>query len=99
MQHHDSVEHPRHPDERRLFLLLEKELNPDEAAAVGAHLHGCGKCQTRMRTLESGIEAVRRYNHAIASDVLGTPPRNWSGFRLGVGRQRHRKSGTSRGRC
>lgn len=31
----------------RLWEYLDEELTPEEAAAIGAHLSGCGRCHPR----------------------------------------------------
>ena len=63
-----------------MLLLLDGELSPPEAEAVGIHLDRCGECQAKMQGLQKGLRALAEYRQAAFRVELGAPPKGWSEF-------------------
>ncbi|HEY2014745.1 MAG TPA: zf-HC2 domain-containing protein [Bryobacteraceae bacterium] len=69
-----------HPDEHRLLLLLDSELNPRELTQIKSHLRQCRKCRAIVRRLQQGMNAFGEYRQAVFLPGAGAPPRCWSAF-------------------
>lgn len=80
MGHQRLRQHTDHPDEEKVLLLLDGELNEREASAIGLHLEHCWECQTRVQRLKDGIYAFVEYREAACLPAVGTPPKGWSEF-------------------
>ena len=77
---HTLRQHRDHPDEKKLLLLLDGELNSREARAIGIHLQRCRECRAKTQTLLEGLNALAEYTRAAFLPGVGAPPKGWNEF-------------------
>ena len=70
----------RHPDEDLLFLHIERELAPGEAAQVEGHLGACWACRVRSEEMQKGILAFMEYREKRFTPMLPAPPNGYRDF-------------------
>ena len=69
-----------HPDENLLFLAIERELTPEEAAQVEGHLGACWTCRVRSEEMQKGISAFMDYREKRFAPMLPPPPKGYRDF-------------------
>lgn len=69
-----------HPDEDLLFLAIERELAPEEAAQVEKHLGACWECRVRLEEIQKGILAFMEYREKRFAPMLPKPPNRYRNF-------------------
>ena len=69
-----------HPDENLLFLAIERELTPEEAAQVEGHLGACWSCRVRSEEMQKGISAFMDYREKRFAPMLPPPPNGYRDF-------------------
>jgi anti-sigma factor ChrR (cupin superfamily) len=80
MGRHYSRQQAGHPDEAKLLLQLNGELDSGEEEAIRIHLQRCGQCQARIQTLKKGMNAYGAYREAAFLPAVGMPPKGWREF-------------------
>ena len=69
-----------HPDEDLLFLAIERELAPEEAARVEKHLGACWECCVRSEEMQKGILSFMEYREKRFGPMLPKPPNRYQSF-------------------
>lgn len=70
----------QHPDETQLLLALERELAPDDAAAVERHIGACWECRARYHEMHRGILAFVEYRDKLYLPELESAPGDFRQF-------------------
>lgn len=69
-----------HPDENLLFLAIERDLAPEEAAQIEGHLGACWACRVRSEEMQKGISAFMEYREKRFAPMLPAPPNQYRNF-------------------
>lgn len=70
-----------HPDDGRLLLALDQELEPREAADVAAHVEQCGQCRARWEQWKAISGGIVEYHRALEAGVIPVAAKRPAGVR------------------
>jgi len=59
-----------HPDDGRLLLALDHELEPRESAEIAAHVEQCGQCRDRWEQWKAMSDGIVEYHRALQAGVI-----------------------------
>jgi|ERR1051326_7088928 anti-sigma factor ChrR (cupin superfamily) len=70
-----------HPDDGRLLLALDQELEPREAADIAAHVEQCGQCRARWEQWKAISGGIVEYHRALEAGVIPIAVKRPAGVR------------------